>query len=86
MASIVHHAIETQQEAMCEMVSSMLTEALKSALIPFNGAILRMLKEEMQPLSKSLVTITTNMDNLQGSLRKKKKNTNLCLYQTEQMQ
>lgn len=47
MASIVHHAIETQQEAMCEMVSSMLTEALKSALIPFNGAILRMLKEEM---------------------------------------
>ncbi len=37
-------------------------------------------------LSKSLVTITMNVDNLQGSLRKTIKDTNLCLSQIEQMQ
>ncbi len=92
VASIVSHAIEAQQKAMHEMVSSMLTEAIKTALIPFNdyinenGAVLWTLKEEMDSLSKSLVTITTNVDNLQGSLRKTKKDTNLCLSQIEQMQ
>ncbi len=55
------------------------TEAIKTALIPFNdcinenGAVLRTLKEEMDSLSKNLATITTNVDNLQGSLRKTKK-------------
>ncbi len=92
VASIVSHAIEAQQKAMREMISNMLTEAIKTALIPFNdcinenGAVLRTLKEEMDSLSKNLATITTNVDNLQGSLRKTKKDTNLCLSQIEQMQ
>ncbi len=92
VASIVSHEIEAQQKAMHEMVSSMLTETIKTALIPFNdyinenGAVLRTLKEEMDSLSKSLATITTNVDNLQGSLRKTKKDTNLCLSQIERMQ
>ncbi len=43
------------------------TEAIKTALIPFNdcinenGAVLRTLKEEMDSLSKNLATITTNV-------------------------
>ncbi len=90
MASIVSHAIEAQQKAMRGMISNMLTEAIQTALIPFNvcinenGAVLRTLKEEMKKkdsLSKNLATITTNVDNLQGSLRKTKKDTNLCLSQ-----
>ncbi len=53
VASIVSHAIEAQQKAMREMISNMLTEAIQTALIPFNvcinenGAVLRTLKEEM---------------------------------------
>ncbi len=92
VASIVSHAIEAQQKAMREIISNMLTEAIQTALIPFNvcinenGAVLRTLKEEMDSLSKNLATITTNVDNLQGSLRKTKKDTNLCLSQIEQMQ
>ncbi len=73
---------------MREKVFSMLTWAKKTALFPFNyfinenGAVLRTLKEEMDSLSKSLATITTNVDNL----RKRKKDTHFCLSQIEQMQ
>ncbi|KAL1279023.1 hypothetical protein QQF64_025696 [Cirrhinus molitorella] len=92
VASIVSQSIEVQQKAMREMVSSMLTEAIKTTLVPFNdyinenGVVLRSLKGEIESLSKSMATITTNVDNLQGSLRKTKKDTNLCLSRIDQLQ
>ncbi|CAM4641359.1 unnamed protein product [Leuciscus chuanchicus] len=91
VASIVNHAIE-EQEAMRKMVSRMLTEAIQSALKPFkvfineNNTALRSMKEEMDSLSKNVASITTKVDNLQGSLRSTKKDANLCLSQLEQMQ
>lgn len=92
VASIVNHAIEAQQEAMREMISRMLTEAIQSALKPFNdfiienNAALHSMKEEMDSLSKNVASITIKVDNLQGSLRNTKKDANLCLSQLEQMQ
>lgn len=92
VASIVSHAIEAQQEAMREMVSCMLTEAIKSALNPFNyfinenSAVLRSLKEEMDSLSKGMASVTTKVDDLQGSLRETKKDTNFCMSQLDKLQ
>lgn len=92
VASIVSHAIEAQQEALREMVFGMLTEAIKSALAPFNdyinenGTVLRAIKEEIGSLGKNMASITSKVDDLQGNLRKTKKDTNHCLSQLDQIQ
>lgn len=76
------------------MVSCMLTEAIKTALTPFNdyiinenSSVLRSLKQEMDSLNKSVASITMKVYNLRGSFyANKKKETNFCLTQLEQMQ
>ncbi|GAA6107812.1 uncharacterized protein LOC107698895 [Tachysurus ichikawai] len=44
------------------------------------------MKQEVDSLSKSMALITTKVDNLQGGLRKSKKDKSLCLTQLEQVQ